>query len=66
MVIFRLLLRLPPLKSLEPTIVEELFFASLIGQIQVDSIIPYILRMGSNSCNMSFRTVKSEIEEFCK
>ncbi|XP_066155392.1 nuclear receptor subfamily 2 group C member 1 [Euwallacea fornicatus] len=63
----KLLLRLPPLKALEPNILEELFFGGLIGQVQVDSIIPYILRMGTNSCNMGLsRTVKTELEEFCK
>lgn len=63
----RLLLRLPPLRALEPSILEELFFAGLIGQIQVDSIIPYILRMGTNTGNTgNNRTVKSELEEFCK
>ncbi|CAH1121207.1 unnamed protein product [Ceutorhynchus assimilis] len=61
----RLLLRLPPLRALEPTLLEELFFAGLIGQIQVDNIIPYILKMDPNSVNSS-RTIKSELEEFCK
>lgn len=46
---YRLLLRLPPLRALEPQVLEELFFAGLIGQVQIDSVIPYILRMGNNS-----------------
>ncbi|XP_013380463.1 orphan steroid hormone receptor 2 isoform X2 [Lingula anatina] len=41
----KLLLRLPALRSLSPSIMEELFFAGLIGSVQIDSIIPYILRM---------------------
>lgn len=41
----KLLLRLPTLRSLQPTIMEELFFAGLIGNVQIDNIIPYILRM---------------------
>ncbi|KAL1493440.1 hypothetical protein ABEB36_011492 [Hypothenemus hampei] len=60
----KLLLRLPPLKALEPIILEELFFSSIIGQFQVDSIIPYILRTGTpNPCNMGIinRSIKSEI-----
>ncbi|CAH0561881.1 unnamed protein product [Brassicogethes aeneus] len=59
----RLLLRLPPLRALEPSILEELFFAALIGKVQIDSVIPYILRMGSTG-----NRVKSELmEEFgCK
>ncbi|XP_030756015.1 nuclear receptor subfamily 2 group C member 1-A-like [Sitophilus oryzae] len=63
----RLLLRLPPLRALEPSILEELFFAGLIGHVQIDSVIPYILRMGTNSTNMTnSRMVKSELEDFCK
>lgn len=41
----RLLLRLPPLRALQPKVMEELFFAGLIGNVQIDSVIPYILRM---------------------
>lgn len=41
----KLLLRLPALRLLSPTVMEELFFAGLIGNVQIDSIIPYILRM---------------------
>jgi hypothetical protein len=43
----RLLLRLPPLRALQPQVMEELFFAGLIGNVQIDSVIPYILRMGT-------------------
>ncbi|XP_025835020.1 nuclear receptor subfamily 2 group C member 1 isoform X2 [Agrilus planipennis] len=45
----RLLLRLPSLRALDPQILEELFFSSLIGQVQIDSVIPYILRMGNGA-----------------
>lgn len=68
-IFFRLLLRLPPLRALEPNILEELFFAGLIGQVQIDSVIPYILRMGNSISNPgNNRQVKSEhLEEFmCK
>ncbi|KAM3925108.1 nuclear receptor subfamily 2 group C member 1 isoform 1-T1 [Leptodactylus fuscus] len=41
----RLLLRLPALRLMSAAIMEELFFAGLIGNVQIDSIIPYILRM---------------------
>ena len=40
-----LLLRLAPLRSLQPDILEELFFAGLIGNVQIDSVVPYILKM---------------------
>ncbi|XP_017769052.1 PREDICTED: nuclear receptor subfamily 2 group C member 1-like [Nicrophorus vespilloides] len=63
----KLLLRLPPLRALDPQIIEELFFAGLIGQVQIDSVIPYILQMGGNG-NSFPRQVKSEnVEDFlCK
>jgi len=41
----RLLLLLSPLRSLQPDTLEDLFFAGLIGNIQIDSVIPYILKM---------------------
>lgn len=55
----KLLLRLPPLQGLQASVMEELFFAGLIGNVQIDSIIPYILRMetaeyNSQMANQSF------------
>ncbi|KAJ8301156.1 hypothetical protein KUTeg_020143 [Tegillarca granosa] len=47
----KLLLRLPPLHTLSPSVMEELFFAGLIGNVQIDSIIPYILRMETAEYN---------------
>ncbi|XP_069085208.1 nuclear receptor subfamily 2 group C member 1 isoform X4 [Pleurodeles waltl] len=47
----RLLLRLPALRLMSATITEELFFAGLIGNVQIDSIIPYILRMETAEYN---------------
>lgn len=47
----KLLLRLPPLQALQASIMEELFFAGLIGNVQIDSIIPYILRMETAEYN---------------
>jgi hypothetical protein len=46
-----LLLRIPPLKALNPQVMEELFFAGLIGNVQIDSVIPYILRMEAGEYN---------------
>uniref|UniRef100_A0A1B6BYX3 Nuclear receptor subfamily 2 group C member 1 n=1 Tax=Clastoptera arizonana TaxID=38151 RepID=A0A1B6BYX3_9HEMI len=43
----RLLLRLRPLRILQAQVMEELFFAGLIGSIQIETIIPYILRTDS-------------------
>ncbi|XP_069764432.1 nuclear receptor subfamily 2 group C member 1 isoform X8 [Narcine bancroftii] len=47
----RLLLRLPALRLMSSGITEELFFAGLIGNVQIDSIIPYILRMETAEYN---------------
>ncbi|KAK3584892.1 hypothetical protein CHS0354_023481 [Potamilus streckersoni] len=47
----KLLLRLPPLHTLQSNVMEELFFAGLIGNVQIDSIIPYILRMETAEYN---------------
>ena len=40
-----LLLQLSPLRSLYSETLEDLFFSGLIGNIQIDSVIPYILKM---------------------
>ncbi|KAK6620154.1 hypothetical protein RUM43_011772 [Polyplax serrata] len=49
----KLLLRLLPLRFLQPQIMEELFFAGLIGNVQIDSVIPYILRMEADEYRVS-------------
>lgn len=49
-----LLLRLPSLRLISAQIMEELFFAGLIGSVQIDSIIPYILRMEPTQYNVQF------------
>nr|KAG5708834.1 hypothetical protein BaRGS_031988 [Batillaria attramentaria] len=48
----RLSLRLLPLKTFIATTMEELFFAGLIGNVQIDNIIPYILRMETAEYNL--------------
>lgn len=55
----KFLLRLPTLRSLEPIIMEELFFAGLIGNVQIDSIIPYILRMETAEYSSHMGTLDS-------
>ncbi|XP_054632676.1 nuclear receptor subfamily 2 group C member 1 isoform X2 [Dunckerocampus dactyliophorus] len=47
----KLLLRLPALRLISAAVTEELFFAGLIGNVQIDSIIPYILKMDSSDYN---------------
>ncbi|XP_071641123.1 orphan steroid hormone receptor 2-like isoform X3 [Temnothorax longispinosus] len=41
----RLLLRLAPLRSINPRVLEDLFFSGLIGRVSVASVVPYILTM---------------------
>ncbi|XP_018013897.1 nuclear receptor subfamily 2 group C member 2 isoform X2 [Hyalella azteca] len=41
----QLLLCLLTVRKLQPQIMEELFFAGLIGNVQIDSVIPYIMKM---------------------
>lgn len=36
---------------------EELFFAGLIGNVQIDSVIPYILRMEADEYRVSLLNV---------
>lgn len=55
----KLLLRLLPLKSIVPSITEELFFSGLIGNVQIDSIIPYILKMDSSELASEFNVSSS-------
>lgn len=47
-----LLLRLPTLRSLQPNIIEEIFFSSLLGSFQIDTIIPQILKLKSTDINL--------------
>ncbi len=49
-----LLLRLAPLRSLQPDVLEELFFAGLIGNVQIDSVVPYILKMETSEYQAQF------------
>ena len=55
----KLILRLLPLRSILPSITEELFFSGLIGNVQIDSIIPYILKMDSSELASEFNVSSS-------
>lgn len=44
----KLLLRLSPLRSLQCDVIEEIFFTGLIGNIQLDTVLPHILQMETN------------------
>ena len=52
----RLLLRLSPLRSLQPDVLEELFFAGLIGNVQIDTVIPFILNMEPEEYKQQFNS----------
>lgn len=41
----KLLLRLSPLRSIVPDVIEEIFFTGLIGNVQIDTVLPHILAM---------------------
>uniref|UniRef100_A0A8B9H5T0 Nuclear receptor subfamily 2, group C, member 2 n=1 Tax=Astyanax mexicanus TaxID=7994 RepID=A0A8B9H5T0_ASTMX len=47
----RTLMRLPALRLMCSSITEELFFTGLIGNVPIDSIIPYILKMETADYN---------------
>ncbi|MEE6502058.1 hypothetical protein FKM82_004402 [Ascaphus truei] len=47
----RILVRLPALRLMSSNITEELFFTGLIGNVPIDSIIPYILKMETAEYN---------------
>ncbi|XP_056158068.1 nuclear receptor subfamily 2 group C member 2 [Lampris incognitus] len=47
----RILMRLPALRLMNSSITEELFFTGLIGNVSIDSIIPYILKMETAEYN---------------
>lgn len=57
----KLLLKLPTIRLLNSSIMEELFFAGLIGNVQIDSIIPYILRMETTDYNNATITVTTSV-----
>ncbi|XP_037030916.1 orphan steroid hormone receptor 2 isoform X1 [Bradysia coprophila] len=43
----RLLLKISMLRTLDPVVIEDLFFTNLlIGQVQIENVIPYILKLG--------------------
>ena len=51
----RLLLRLPALRALQSHVLVDLFFASLIGHVQMERVLPFILRMqpGQSGADLS-------------
>lgn len=48
----KILLKSSTLACFNAQIVEEIFFSNLVGQVQVDSVIPYIIRLGHTAVRM--------------
>lgn len=49
--LLKLMLKMNILRSLDPDLVEELFFSKLIGSLQINNVIPHILSLGSEGPN---------------
>lgn len=49
--ILKIMLKLNILQSLESELVEDIFFINLIGPVQIDNVIPHILKLGGNGPN---------------
>lgn len=45
--VLKLMVKMNILRALEPDLIEDLFFTNLIGPVQIDSVIPHILNLGS-------------------
>ena len=41
----KLLIRLSSLRSIQPDVLEEIFFSGLIGNVQIETVIPFALTM---------------------
>ncbi|KAL9903790.1 nuclear hormone receptor HR78 isoform X2 [Glossina fuscipes] len=48
-----LILNLMPLSALESDSMEDLFFANLVGQVQIDNMLPYILTLSATVGNLN-------------
>lgn len=52
--ISKLLLKTSALRTLDPVVIEDLFFTNLlIGQVQIENVIPYILKLGGAGVSSS-------------
>lgn len=48
-----LVLNLMPLSALESDSIEDLFFSNLVGQVQIDNMLPYILTLSTSVGNLN-------------
>lgn len=44
----KIVMKMSTLSKFNAAMVEELFFTNMVGQVSVDTVIPYILRLGNN------------------
>ncbi|KAJ6638579.1 Nuclear receptor subfamily 2 group C member 2, partial [Pseudolycoriella hygida] len=59
----KLLLKISSLRALDPLVIEDLFFTHLLmGQVQIENVIPYILKMGGGG--MFFAPKKSTVNAY--
>lgn len=54
-----MLLRLTSLRALDSEVFEDLFFTNLIGQVEIDNVIPYILRLGGAGVSIIIKGQRS-------
>lgn len=47
-----LILNIMPLSALESETIEELFFVKLLGKVQINNILPYIMALSANMANL--------------
>lgn len=48
-----LVLNLMPLSAFESNSIEDLFFSNLVGQVQIDNMLPYILTLSTSVANLN-------------
>lgn len=47
-----LILNIMPLSALDSETIEELFFVKLLGHVQIDNVLPYIIALNANMTNL--------------
>lgn len=45
--VLKIMAKMNILRSLEPDLIEDLFFTNLIGPVQIDTVIPHILNLAN-------------------
>lgn len=50
----KVIMKISTLSKFNAPVVEELFFTNMVGQVNVENVIPYILRLGNSNISVSF------------